>query len=107
MNQFDRQLAIKAKWTGLNQTQGRRMTWFDHAMAAAAVWAVENKHRCVLGEEIRKVITESCGEPSSPHVWGALTMKLIAAKVIEPTGTFRSPTGVKSHNSKKQVHRVL
>lgn len=50
-----------------------------------------------IGEDIRKLVTESVGRPHHPNAWGALVNAAIRRKHLARCGEMRAMTAVKSH----------
>lgn len=91
--------AIIARDTALAQVEANSDEWMR-----LAIITVEQLRRSYgtfpitfLAENLRHEITIQVGRPHSPKVWGALTMKLIRAGIINKTGKWRPMADKKSH----------
>jgi len=67
-------------------------------------WA--NVEHGVIGEDIRVMVIKHCGHPSTPKAWGGLILKAIHAKLLIPTGRYRSMKAVKSHARKTPIYSL-
>lgn len=89
----------------LEQVESNAEDWFSLAMITLA-----NEVRWLpaefSGEDIRTVIKQQIGEPSNLNAWGALIMRAVRNKLIEPTGKLVQSTNRKSHARALRTYRV-
>jgi len=92
--QFDLFASKAARDDALAQVAGNSGTFMDDAICAIADLP---KGMLLIGEDIRRLLTEEGIVPHHHNAWGALTGVALRRKLLRPTGRYRYMRDVNSH----------
>lgn len=103
--------AVIARDHALEQVEANNLDWSALALIQFKQLffanGIKNQSICFTGETIRHKIRPYVGDPHHPGAWGAFTMNLLRAGLIEKTGEYVPMQDERSHARITAVYRLV